>query len=70
MKKYIVVKHNLMRKQSFYMIHKSHDSWSVDKAQAHKFFFRRTAEKIAKAMTNKLSPSLSFIVEYRVEEVD
>lgn len=71
MKKYIVVKHNLMRNQKFYKRHKTADSWTVNRNEAYQYRFRFAAEKIAKAKTATMSPSLrNFIVEYRVEEVE
>lgn len=70
MKKYIVVKTNVLRKQKFYKIHKSADSWSIDKSQAHKFILRRTAEKIAKAKTSATADCWKDIIKYDVEAVE
>ena len=69
MKKYIVVKHNIMRKQKFYKRHKSADSWSVDKNEAYKYKLRWSAEKIAKAKTFAMPISFKGVIEYHVEEV-
>ena len=71
MKKYIVVKHNLMRKQKFYKRHRTADSWSVNRKDAYQYRFRFIAERFATAHTNALPVSLrNFIVEIHVEEVN
>lgn len=69
MKKYIVVKTNLMRNQRFYKRHKKEDSWSVNKEDAHKYASRRTAEKIAKAKASQMNACWRDIIKYEVEEV-
>lgn len=69
MKKYIVVKHNLLRKQKFYKRHKTADSWSVDKKQAYKYRFYWTAAKIVLAKTADLADCFNGIIKYEVETV-
>lgn len=69
MKKYLVVKHNLMRNQKFYRRTKTLDSWTVDKEQAHKFATKRTAEKIAQRYTAGMNDCWKDIIRYEVEEV-
>ena len=70
MKKCIVVKTNLLRNQKFYKIHKTQDSWSIDKAKAHRFASKRTAEKIAAAKNSQMSECWKLIIEYGVEVVN
>lgn len=70
MKKYVVVKHNLMRNQKFYKIHKTKDSWSVDREQAHKYSAKWAAAKIVLAKTANLADCWKGIIEYHVEEVE
>ena len=70
MKKYIVVKHNLMRNQKFYRRYKTVDSWSVNKEDAYKFLAKTSAVKIARKKTAAMSDNWKNIIKYEVEEVE
>ena len=70
MKKYIVVKHNLMRNQKFYKRYKTVDSWSIDKGEAYKFLARTSAAKIARKKAATMPAGFKDIIKYEVEEVE
>lgn len=71
MKRYIVVKHNTMRDQKFYLLRTPGGiGWTLDKASAHKFLLKRSAQKIVNQRNRDLalsSPSLAQVVRYGVE---
>lgn len=70
MKKYIVVKTNLLRQQSFYKCHKTQDLWSLDKEKAHKYALKRTAEKIARAKSSQMNECWKHIIVFTVEAAE
>ena len=66
MKRYIVVKHNLMRDQKFYLMAPKEDCWTIHKPFAHKYLTRWAAQKIVDQKEGTLSPALAHI-RYGVE---
>lgn len=70
MKRYIVVKHNTIRDQKFYLLTSGGIGWTLEKSHAHKFLLRRNAQKIVNKRNRDLalsSPALAQVVRYVVE---
>lgn len=67
MKRYIVVKHNTMRDQKFYLLTSGGIGWTLEKSHAHKFLLKRSAQRIVNQKERTMSPALAQIVRYTVE---